>query len=326
MHKGPAALLSIISDGGVHSGQDLARQLNISRAAIWKSIKLLQSLGLQIQALQGKGYCLENKIELFSEETIAALLTTNAKSCCEEIKVLFKTESTNSYLLRLLDKENIHGKVLFAEHQSAGRGRRGNQWVSPLASGIYLSVAWRFEVSPAALGLLSLFMGVATARTLEQAGVKDIGLKWPNDIVIENKKIGGILLDLRGEAGGPVHVIIGIGINYDLPKSTIDNIDQPSTDICKLTEKRVSRNEIAANLLSNIFEILYGLKSDMSAELVDEWRKYDRYSGQQAKLILPDSEIEGVLKGVDAQGALLLDVNGELERYTSGEVSLRVQQ
>ncbi len=323
--KGHAALLSIISDGQFHSGQDIATQLDISRAAIWKSIKHLESLGLEIEAVRGRGYCLANQIELLSGKIIKKELSPTARQLCNELIVLFKIESTSSFLLNRLSSEKCHGDVVLAEYQSKGRGRRGNQWVSPLASGICVSVAWHFDVAPNALGLLSLYMGVATARTLSALGITGIGLKWPNDIVINDKKLGGILLELRGEASGPVDVIIGIGLNYALPDFALSNIEQPVTDICCLTEKHLSRNKIASILLSNIFEILQDLQSDTSSSLLDEWRQYDQSVGHRAKLILPGKEIEGILKGVDNQGSLLMIVDGQLKSFTSGEVSLRIQ-
>ncbi len=323
--KGHAALLSIISDGQFHSGQDIATQLGNSRAAIWKSIKHLESLGLQIEAIRGRGYRLANQIELLSEKAIKKELSPTARQCCNELAVLFKTESTSSYLFNRLGSEKSHGNVVLAEYQSSGRGRRGNQWVSPLASGVCVSVAWHFDVAPNALGLLSLYMGVATARTLSTLGVDEISLKWPNDIVINNKKLGGILLELRGEASGPVDVIIGIGVNYDLPEFALADIDKAVTDICSLTKKRLSRNKIASTLLSNVFEILQDLQSGISSSLLDEWRQYDQSVGRRAKLILPGKEIEGILKGVDNQGSLLMIVDGQLKSFTSGEVSLRIQ-
>ena len=262
---------------------------------------------------------------MLSEQIIKKELSATARQCCNELAVLFKTESTSSYLLNRLSSGKSHGNVVLAEYQSNGRGRRGNQWVSPLASGVCVSVAWNFDVAPNALGLLSLYMGVATARTLSALGVADIGLKWPNDIVINDKKLGGVLLELRGEASGPVDVIIGVGLNYDLPEFALANIDQAVTDISSLTEKRLSRNKIASTLLSNIFEILQDLQSGTSSNLLEEWCKYDQYVGRRAKLILPGKEIEGILKGVDNQGSLLMIVDGQLESYTSGEISLRVQ-
>jgi len=325
MKKGHAYLLSIISDGNLHSGQKLATQLNISRAAIWKSIKHLESLGLQIEAVRGKGYRLTNQIELLSEKIIKKSLSSIARKCCKDLEVLFKTKSTNTYLFNRLGCEQIHGNAVLAEYQSNGRGRRGNKWVSPIGSGVCLSVGWRFDIAPSAIGLLSLYMGVAIARALRAFSLTNVGLKWPNDIVVVNKKLGGVLLDLRGEASGPVDVVIGIGVNYELPKGAILSIEQAVTDICSLTDQRLSRNRIAAVILSNVFEILESLESGTNSNLLDEWRQIDCYAGRKARLILPDEEIEGVLKGVDNQGALLMSVDGKLKSYTSGEISLRVQ-
>jgi BirA family transcriptional regulator, biotin operon repressor / biotin---[acetyl-CoA-carboxylase] ligase len=324
MKKGRAYLLSIISDGKTHSGEALATQLNISRAAIWKSIKQLELLGLDIEAVHGKGYRLAHPIELLSEKKIKKLLSSQAKQSCQNIEVLFKTDSTNTYLFNRLASEQVHGHVVLAEYQSHGRGRRGNQWLTPLASGMTFSVGWHFDIAPKNLGLLSLFMGVAIARTLQAEKIAGLGLKWPNDIVVMNKKIGGILLEVRGEASGPVDVVIGIGINYDLTEEVKSNIAQPVTDICSHTQQRLSRNAIAARLLSNVFEVLEGMKVDQSLDLLDEWRALDCYVEQHAKLLLPNEEIEGVLKGVDNQGSLLMSVAGKMKSYTSGEISLRV--
>lgn len=324
MKKGHAYLLSMISDGDIHSGEELASKLDISRAAIWKSIKHLESLGLFVEAVPGKGYRLLKPIELFSAKKIKKSLSSTARICCRDIDVLFKTESTNLHLFNQLGSGKIHGNVVLAEYQSHGRGRRGNKWISPLGSGICFSVGWRFDVAPAAPGLLSLYMGVAMVRSLDSARLKNVGLKWPNDIVVMNKKLGGILLEMRGEAGGPVDVIIGVGINYELTKTVISAIDQPVIDICSLTDQRLSRNRITATFLSNIFEILENIKSGSDSELLDEWRQYDNYTEQKARLILPDKKVNGVIKGVDNQGSLLMSVNGSLMSFQSGELSLRV--
>jgi BirA family biotin operon repressor/biotin-[acetyl-CoA-carboxylase] ligase len=321
------ALLSMIADGHFHSGQNIATYLDVSRAAIWKAIKYLKSLGLQIEAVRGRGYRLENQVELLSEKEIIKELSPIARECCNQLAVLFKTESTNSYLLNRLCFEKSHGNVVFAEYQSNGRGRRGNKWVSPLVSGVNVSAVWHFDVAPNVLGLLSLYMGVATARTLSALGVDHVGLKWPNDIVINDKKLGGILLELRGEASGPVDVIIGIGLNYDLPEIVLADIDKLVTDICSHTGKRLSRNKLASILISNVFEILQSLDLDTVPDpsLLDEWRQYDQTLGRKAKLILPSKEIEGILNGVDDQGSLLMIVDEQQKSFTSGEVSLRIQ-
>ena len=323
MKKGYSDLLSIISDGKDHSGEDLAIELGVSRAAIWKSIKSLQALGLTIEATHGKGYRLLKPVELLSEKKIKSLLSLAAKKHCKRIEVLFNTESTNSYLLNCLEFDPVKGDVVLAEYQSAGKGRRGNQWVSPLAGGIYLSVGWRFEKSPVAPGLLSLYTGVAIVRALKETGMDNITLKWPNDILIDDNKLGGVLLELRGETCGAIDVIIGVGINYELPEQVIKNIDQEVTDICRHTKQRLPRNKIVALLISHIFEVFDSVQEETNIELLNEWREYDCYKDQLARLILPDREIHGLLKGVDEQGSLLMSVDGNIQRYTSGEISLR---
>ena len=169
-------------------------------------------------------------------------------------------------------------------------------------------------------------MGVAVARTLLQSGLIDVSLKWPNDVVVNDKKLGGILLELRGEASGPVDVVVGIGLNYNLPSKIISDIDQAVCDICNLSNKRLSRNYIVATLLSNVFEVLHDVQAGVSTKLIDEWRQFDHYRGREAKLVMSDKKIEGVLKGVDDQGQLLMLVDGVVERYTAGEISLRLKQ
>ncbi len=325
MKKGHAYLLSIISDGKLHSGEELANQLNISRAAIWKSIKHLQSLGLHIEAIPGKGYRLIHSIELLSEKQIKKSLSSRAGKNYKNIEVLFKTESTSSFLFSRLASDEIHGNVVLAEYQSHGRGRRGSKWVSPFASGLNFSVGWQFDIVPGTLGLLSLYMGVAIARALQDIKMDKVGLKWPNDIVVMDKKIGGILVEMRGEASGPVDVIIGIGINYELDEDVKSNLEQSVTDICSHTKQRLSRNTIAGILLSNVFEVLEGMNKDQNLNLIDEWRALDCYAGRTAKLLLPNEEIKGILKGVDDQGSLLMSVAGEVKSFTSGEISLRIQ-
>lgn len=324
MKKGYIKLLEIISDGNVHSGEELAAYLNVSRAAIWKSIKYLGTLGLEIRAVRGKGYCLQKKFEFLSKQDISDMMSPGSKKSFRDIDIVFEVKSTNIYLLNRLSYDVIHGSVVFAEYQSDGRGRRNKKWFSPIGSGICFSVGWRFEVMPISLGLLSLYMGIATARTLNSIGIRKVGLKWPNDITTDEHKIGGVLLDIRGESTGPLDVVIGVGINYELPEHGIPNIKKPITDICSTAEERFSRNMIAAVLLSNVLEILHDLENGDNLDLIDEWRQYDCYTGRKATLILPNEKIIGILKGVDDQGSLLMLVDGKLSSYRSGEVSLRI--
>ena len=197
MNRGAATLLSILADGEFHSGQSLARQLGVTRAAIWKSVRQLQSFGLDIDAVHGKGYCLERPLELLSERNIVAGLSASARKQLPQITILFSTESTNSYLMQELADNPVQTRVVIAEHQSSGRGRRGNQWLSPLGSGLYLSVSWHFNRSLSDLALLSLYVGVAIVRALRHIGVRQAALKWPNDIFVDDKKLCGVLIEMK---------------------------------------------------------------------------------------------------------------------------------
>lgn len=325
MKKGLVLLLSKISDGNFHSGQELAKQLCITRSAVWKSIKQLESLGLSIEAVHGKGYRLLENIELLSAEKISNALTPHTKKLNPVIEVLFNIPSTNSYLLERIVNEELHAHVALAESQSDGRGRRGNSWLSPLGSGLCISLAWCFERAPDVLGLLSLYIGVAIVRALEELQINNVALKWPNDILIDNKKLGGVLIDMRGEAGGPVDVIIGVGINYNMPKTIAAEIGQPTTDICSSsTSESLSRNQLAASLLSHIFEILMKVNTDKTEGLIEEWRQHDCFVGKPAKLVSQQDVFKGIVEGVDDYGSLLFNVNGKIQRYSSGELSLRL--
>lgn len=326
MKKGSVYLLSILADGEFYSGEELARRMDVSRAAIWKSIKQLKSFGLIINAKRGKGYRLNNPVELLSENKIRKALSARCNKYFHSIDILFNTTSTNSYLFKRIDSDLIRGQVVLAEYQSQGKGRRGNKWLSPLASGIYLSIAWQLDKSPTVLGLLSLYIGVAIIRALKTLNINTVGLKWPNDILIDNKKLGGVLLEMRGESGGPVDVVIGVGLNYDLPEEMISSIDQPVTDICHHSQQRLSRNKIAASLISNIFEVLDSMQTETDLVLLNEWRQYDCCKNEYVRLILPGSKIQGRLEGVDDQGSLLICVNGKTQHFSSGEISLRVEK
>ena len=325
MKKRYTKLLEIISDGDVHSGEELAADLDVTRAAIWKSIRYLRTLGLEIKAVRGKGYCLEKKFEFLSTRNIRRTMSRRSKKSCRDIDIFFQTKSTNLHLLDKLNHNSIHGSVVFAEYQSGGRGRRNKKWISPIGSGVCFSVGWHFEVMPISLELLSLYMGIAAARSLDSIGIEKVGLKWPNDIIVGERKIGGILLDIKGESIGPLDIVIGIGVNYELPKHQPLNIDQPITDICNTTGERLSRNMISAILLSNVIEILSDLEAGKNLDLINEWREYDCCIGREAALILPNHKIIGLLKGIDDQGSLLMQVDGKLSSYRSGEVSIRVQ-
>ena len=326
MNQALIALLAIIADGKYHSGSVLARQLGITRAAIWKIIKRLQNQGLSIEAIPGKGYRVTDYLELLSRDKIKKELSGKASKLCRNLEILFDIPSTNSYLFNRLTKERLHGHVVFAEAQACGRGRRGNKWYSPLAGGLYMSVVWRFENISEALGPLSLFMGVAVARSLHTLGLNGIGLKWPNDILLDDKKIGGVLLDLRGEAQGPTDVVIGTGINYNGFGELPTYVDREITDIVSHTKNHVPKNTVAARLLSQILDVLDRVSVNNFDGLMEEWRRFDCIKGKLVNLRYENKTIKGIAEGVDDTGKLLLNVDGNIQNHASGELSVRLQQ
>ena len=316
------ALLSQLSDGQFHSGQSLAEGLGISRTAVWKHVQALQTFGIYISSTPGKGYCLSNPVELLDEQRLNKVLRTN--SHIKQLNVFFEIDSTNGYLLNELSIGPIHGHVVLAEFQAAGRGRRGNKWLSPLASGLCLSIGWHFETSPASLMALSLASGVAVLRTLNKFAVKNIRLKWPNDIICNDSKLGGILLESRIEAAGTCDVVLGLGLNLKLPEKLLDGVAQPITDISQNCTVFPSRNEMAINIIEELIFMFQEYAEYGFTSFIDDWRKYDYLTGKQAYLNMADNnQLFGDVMGIDENGLLQMQVDGEIKKFTSGELSVR---
>ncbi len=214
------------------------------------------------------------------------------------------------------------GSACLSEYQSAGRGRRGRGWVSPFGCNLYLSLYWRFERSMTEIGGVSIAVGTVLARALSEQAA-NVALKWPNDVLVDGKKIAGILVDVQGAADGPVDAVIGIGVNLHLPAHASRQIDQPWTDLQKQADKTVPRNQFAARLLGELLDAMQLFQRHQLSSFIPRWRQYDLYHGEQVTLFHPRRKIRGVHKGIADDGSLLLEVNGKLCRFQSGEVSLR---
>ncbi len=263
-------------------------------------------------------------IEYLDHAAIVAGLTALARQLLIRLDLYLTVDSTNQVLLDRLANESIHGQVCLAEFQTAGRGRRGNRWITPFGAGICLSLGWRFEMPPNSLSALGLATGVGIMRVLEALGVQGVGLKWPNDVLWNGRKLGGILVEAKGGARGFTDVVIGVGLNVAFPEEKLDAIDQPWVDIATIVGRRVSRNELAARLLCALFEILEACERQGLSGFIEEWRRYDLLRGTQVALSLPNGDtIVGEAQDIDPEGALLVSVNGRIERYCSGEIQLR---
>jgi BirA family biotin operon repressor/biotin-[acetyl-CoA-carboxylase] ligase len=320
-------LLVLLADGRLHSGERLATQLKVSRAAVWKAVGRLRALGLDVQALPRRGYCLAHPVELLDAERIGALLHPRCRNSLQNLEVLFDVDSTNTRLLAAAPPQPGSADACLSEIQQAGRGRRGRPWVTPFGAGIALSVAWTFTEGARALQALSLAVGVAVSRALLRVGALGVKLKWPNDIWFEDRKIGGVLIELRAEASGPAHVVIGLGLNVTLPAAAQREMEAAGMRVAAVADAcsvAPSRNLVAAAILDELLSMLTQFEREGFAAFREAWTALDALNGRPARVLLADAALSGTARGVDQEGALLLETGNRVQRFVSGEASLRV--
>lgn len=325
--------MRLLADGQAHSGEAIASAIGISRTAVWKILHQLDSeLGLGIESARGQGYRLPEPLHLLSQDAILAGLSDVARQRLAALEIHDEIDSTNAYLLErgrrgmaAVDGARLgSAEVCLAERQTAGRGRLGRRWVSPFGRNLYLSILWRYALAPAQLGGLSLACGIAVAQALEGLGVEGVGIKWPNDIHWQRRKLAGLLLEVAGEAQGPSLVVVGVGLNLRLRPTEAAAIDQPWVDLSEVCgEHAPERNAAAAALIERLVAILSRYADDGLASSLAAWHSLDTYRGEPVTLLAGEQRVRGVYRGVDAQGNLLLEADGGLHTYAAGEVSLR---
>jgi BirA family biotin operon repressor/biotin-[acetyl-CoA-carboxylase] ligase len=318
---GERELLQRLIEGPV-SGDLLARDANVTRAAMWKRIEALRAGGLRIDAQPGRGYSLEAPVELLDADLIRAPLRDVTAAQLASLEVAWSLDSTNSELLRRKGPE--HGAaVLLTEQQTGGRGRRGRQWASPIAANLYLSLSRQFSGGLARLGGLSLVVGVAAAEALQQAGYAPVGVKWPNDLLAHGRKLGGILVEGGGEHGGPVRAVIGIGVNVHMPTTAATAISQAWTDLATLGGGQPSRNRIASHLLDTLLPALEQFDREGLSPFLARYAALDVLMGREVVVHGPQGDEHGVAEGIGDDGALRVRV-GEVQRQVhAGDVSVR---
>lgn len=317
-------LVGLLADGRFHSGQGLAEILGVSRTAIWKQMRRLGELGLEVQSVPGRGYRLSRPLELLSREAITADLTPEATDNLTALEVLPRTDSTNEVLRARLDDPGAHGHVCLAEYQRQGRGRRGRDWVSPFGHNLYLSLLWRFPCGPDSMQGLSLAIGTALVAALEQTGLQGAGLKWPNDILVEGRKLGGILIDMSGASGGPTAAVIGIGLNVAMPETAAEGIEQDWTDLRRHLPDGVSRNRLAAGVINQLIAAVRQYEQTGLAGFQPAWQRHDLAHNRRVTVHLPHEAVAGHARGIDESGALIVEIEGRQRRFSSGEISLRL--
>ena len=321
------ALLVLLADGQLHSGEWLAQELQVSRAAVWKGVERLRALGVEVQALPRQGYRLPDPVEMLDRRRIDAELDPLHRAQVRAFELLFEVDSTNTRLLAAPPPPPGSADICLSELQHAGRGRRGRSWIAPFGASIALSVAWTFADGARALPALSLAVGVAVWRALARAGAHGVTLKWPNDIWFQDRKLGGVLTELRAEASGPAHVVIGMGINVALPAAARREIEAGGVRVAAVADACTaapSRNLVAGAILDELLSMLGQFEREGFAAFRDAWVALDALSGRPAHVLLAETAISGTACGVDLEGALLLDTGDGVRRFVSGEASLRL--
>ena len=318
------AWLADLASGTAISGRVLAERMGVTRAAVWKQIEGLRALGLDIRAQTGRGYQLATPVDLLDVVAIRAALARDTRECLGDLRVHWQLDSTSSELLRQQARDPRDRLVCMAEVQSHGRGRRGRAWQMPLGGGIAMSLLKRFDGGMAALAGLSLVIGIALVSALEDCGIRDVGLKWPNDLVAHGAKLGGILIELGGEAQGPCHAVIGIGLNLRLPAACTAAIAQPCIDLATLADGAPpSRTRIVARVLDRLVEALDRFAATGFAAFTTDFARHDVLRNRRVRVLRGDTEHEGIARGVDERGALRVAfADGECA-VDSGEVSVR---
>lgn len=311
-------LLKLLKDGRFHSGQALGAGLGISRSAVWKQLQHLEAeLGLSVHKVRGKGYRLAKPLLLLDAAEI------HAKGCEWPIQLFESIDSTNAEALRSIGCEMEAPFLVLAERQMAGRGRRGRKWVSPFADNLYYSLVLRIEDGMRQIEGLSLVVGLAVMHTLRDMGVVEAGLKWPNDVLVGEKKVAGILLELVGDPADVCHVVLGVGINVNMQST--DEVDQQWTSMSLEAGRDFDRNELVARMSGTLQGYLELHHASGFAAIQSEWEKYHLWQGRAVSLVAGINRIDGVVLGIDRQGALRLKVDGVEKIFSGGELSLRLR-
>lgn len=320
------AVYRILSDARFHSGTELAGQCGVSRGAVWKAVSALRALGVDVDAVPNRGYRLPDASELLEPERIVRLLPRALSARLREGHCCWSTGSTNADLLQRPAPPPGHFDFLTAEHQSAGRGRRARRWFAPPGGALCLSIGWTFTTLPSDIAALSLAIGVCALRALTELGYPGAGLKWPNDLVIGAAKLGGILIELRAEAGGPAQVVVGIGLNVALGETVLRMVGTTgtrATDLSALSSHGRDRNRLAAAVIGACIAGLAQFETAGLRPFLAEWRAADALAGRAVMVQADGGAVAGHARGIDVDGALCVQTREGLRRFITGDVSVR---
>lgn len=309
-------ILALLSSGQFVSGEQLATELGISRAAVNKHIDALETYGVAIYSVKGRGYKLANPISLID----ASRLVQSIDNRCFYFDEIV---STNGFMLDHTT-ELKNGDVCVAEYQSAGRGRRGRTWVSPYGHHLYFSLFWTFPQGMAQAMGLSLVVACTLVEVLKSFGVENIGVKWPNDIYLDNKKLAGILIEMSGQADSQCQLIIGVGVNMAMSEEQGKGIEQPWSDLSELVDMP-DKTALVIALQKQLKRDIQLFEREGLAAFKTRWQAADLFYGREIRLLMGEKSVEGICRGVDEQGAVLLETADGVQAFIGGEISLRAR-
>ncbi|MBD3898044.1 biotin--[acetyl-CoA-carboxylase] ligase [Halomonas sp. ML-15] len=320
-------LIRLMRDGEFHSGEQLGERLGVSRTAVWKQLKKLEGVGVPLETVKGLGYRLAAPLELFDGADIVARLPHDCRTRLSRLIIEDNLPSTNAFLRARFEQGAGHGEACLAEAQSAGRGRRGRGWETPWGRSVVLSVGWRFEGGASVLEGLSLAVGVVLAEVLERHGL-EVALKWPNDVLLKTPqglaKLAGILLEVSGDLAGPCEVVVGVGLNVDLPDEVRARIEQPVGAVHDVVPE-LSRNQLASELVAGLLDLLSHYEEQGFGAWQQAWERRHAYANQKIDVIQHNARYVAQAEGIDEAGNLLVRHDGELRRLAGGEISVRVR-
>jgi len=318
-HSDCFRLLRLLADARIHSGEALASALGCSRVSLSKRLAEAQGLGVTLCSVRGRGYRLEEPLDLIDRDSLEALIASFGIPF--RVEVLDECASTSTLLLERALNGAAHASVIVCEHQTAGRGRRGAEWISTLGGGLAFSMLWRFQRAAGELSGLSLALAVGVARGIEKLGAGPVRVKWPNDLLLAERKLGGILIEMNGERPGLA--VIGVGLNVKLPERARRRIGAPVAELAR-DGIAPSRTVLLARLLQELAAVLQQFQRDGFGPLREEWLARHAWQGRRVALKIADRCVaEGRAVGVAEDGALLLLSRRGLERFHAGELSLR---
>jgi BirA family biotin operon repressor/biotin-[acetyl-CoA-carboxylase] ligase len=297
--------------------------LGVSRTTISNRIAQWNTQGVVIDSVTGKGYRLHSPIQWLNKEQVWSKISSSVQQHISSFDVLQFVSSTNDVVAKNLAQQHQSGIICITEMQGAGRGRRGREWLSPPAGNFYGSVGWIFNDGFSVIEGLSLAVGVAIIKAMESVGASDLELKWPNDVLHQGKKIAGILIEMTGEVGGACQVVVGVGVNLQLPEVIKQQITQPVTDLYSICGHAVDRQKLTAAIISEIISLLSDYDKTGFSKWQNEWLRYDAFKNKQILIIGMQAPLHGIARGVDEHGNLLLETEGEMMKVYGGEVSLR---